>query len=79
MTAKLKAEATLQRQRGLVLPNAVVTTNRLASVGKPLATSPYRFPAQFSALALGGPDHFRLTDLIPSACTFVISQTIFHS
>ena len=32
------AEATLQRQRGLVLPNAVVPTNRLASVGKPLAT-----------------------------------------
>jgi len=37
--ANPEAEATLQRQRGFVLPNAVVTTNRLASVlGKSLAT-----------------------------------------
>jgi len=38
-----EAEATLQRQRGLV-PNAAVTTNRLASVGKPLATREDLFP-----------------------------------
>jgi hypothetical protein len=30
ITSNPEAEATLQRQRGLVLPDAVVTTNRLA-------------------------------------------------
>jgi hypothetical protein len=30
-----EAEATLQRQRGLALPNAAVATNGMASVGKP--------------------------------------------
>ena len=44
MTGNPEAEATLQRQRGLVLPNAVVTTNRLASVGKSLATREDPFP-----------------------------------
>ena len=36
VTSNPEAEATLQRQRGLV-PNAVVTTNRLALVGKTAA------------------------------------------
>ena len=42
------AEATLQRQRGLV-PNTVVTTNRLASVDKPLETDGYHW-----SVSIGG-------------------------
>jgi hypothetical protein len=42
LTGNPEAEAALQRQRGLVLPNAAVATNRLASVlSKSLATTRY--------------------------------------